>query len=482
MMKLKNIKQLLVTIISISILSCDDADFGSMNIDPNNPSDPSTASLLTSAQVSLSGYTTATTPNLYVQYLSNGQYPEESQYSTVNFDYGASYTNILVVLDRVIELNSNEDTMVAASSNGSNDNQIAVAKILTAYTYQLMTDRWGMLPYTEALQGLDDIFATYDSQEVIYDGLFTEIDEALALIENGQPGPTGDIILGGNMARWRQFANTLKMNMAIRVSKRFPNAGGYAATKFNEAISGAITSNGENLYYTFLAEENNDNPWEDRFLAPNYRLDYLLSDTFVGFLVGSGTPSAPEDPRLAEYAVPAEISGTFVGAPYGEENGNTPDYSFITPDVIYNQEAPGYMFTYAQVAFAQAEAVELGWIPGSAASYYEEGIMASMEQWGVDPADATAYIAANPYTGIEDIAYEKYVALYLQGYEAWAEWRRFGDDAPSLSAPATALSGNGIPQRQAYATNASASNEENYNAAVSQQGPDNLDTVLWWAQ
>ena len=106
-MKLKNIKQLLVTIISISILSCDDADFGSMNIDPNNPSDPSTASLLTSAQVSLSGYTTATTPNLYVQYLSNGQYPEESQYSTVNFDYGASYTNILVVLDRVIELNSN---------------------------------------------------------------------------------------------------------------------------------------------------------------------------------------------------------------------------------------------------------------------------------------------------------------------------------------------------------------------------------------
>lgn len=481
-MKLKNIKQVLFTIISLTILSCDNVDYGDMNIDPNNPSDPSTASLMTSAQISLSGYTTATTPNLYVQYLTNGQYPEESQYATVNFDYGASYTSILVVLKRIMELNMDESTMVAAQANGSNNNQIAVAKILTAYTYQLMTDRWGMLPYTEALQGLDDIFAAYDTQEVIYDGLFNEIDEALALIENGNPGPTGDIILGGDMARWRQFANTLKMNMAIRVSKRFPAAGGYAATKFNEAISGTIASNDDNLYYTFLAEENNDNPWEDRFLAPNFRLDYLLSDTFVGFLVGSGTPSAPEDPRLEKYAIPSEISGTFVGAPYGLENGNTPDYSFITPDVIYNQEAPGYMFTYAQVAFAKAEAVELGWMAGSAATFYEEGIMASMEQWGVDAADAAAYIAANPYSDTSDIAYEKYVALYLQGYEAWAEWRRFGADAPTLTPPVTALSGTGIPQRQAYATNASASNEENYNAAISAQGPDNLDTVLWWAQ
>lgn len=270
--------------------------------------------------------------------------------------------------------------------------------------------------------------------------------------------------------------------MAVRISKRFPSPEGYAATKFKEAISEVISSNDENIYYTFLAEENNDNPWEDRFLAPNYRLDYLLSDTFVNFLVGNGTPSEPEDPRLEQYAVPAKNSGTFVGAPYGQENGNTPDYSFITPNVIYNQEAPGYIFTYAQVAFAKAEAVELGWMAGSSGSFYEEGIMASMQQWGVDSADSDAYIAANPYTGVADIAYEKYVALYLQGYEAWAEWRRFGDNAPSLSPPATALSGNGIPQRQAYATNASASNEENYNAAIALQGPDNLDTVLWWAQ
>jgi len=481
-MKLKNIKYLLVSFISISIISCDNADFGDINIDPNNPSDPSTASLLTSAQVSLSGYTTATTPNLYVQYLSNGQYPEESQYATVNFDYGAYYTNVLVVLDRIIELNIDENTSTEASVNGSNDNQIAVAKILRAYTFQMMTDRWGMLPYSKALQGLENIFASYDTQEVIYDGLFNEIDEALALIENGEAGPTGDIILNGNMGRWRQFANTLKMNMAIRVSKRFPSPGGYASTKFNEAMSGVIKSNDENLFYPFLPEENNDNLWEDRFLAPNYRLDYLLSDTFVDFLIGNGTPSSPEDPRLEQYAVPSETSGTYVGAPYGQENGNTQDYSFITPDVIYNQEAPGYIFTYAQVAFNMAEAVDLGWIVGSPASFYEEGIMASMEQWNVDSADANAYITANPYNGLEDLAYEKYVALYLQGYEAWAEWRRFGSYAPNLSPPATALSGTGIPQRQAYATNASASNEENYNAAVSQQGPDNLDTQLWWAQ
>src|SRR5690606_8431359 len=234
--------------------------------------------------------------------------------------------------------------------------------------------------------------------------------------------------------------------------------------------------------YTFLADENNDNPWEDRFLAPNFRKDYLMSDYFVGRLIGSGTSTDPEDQRLEKYGTPAEATGTLVGAPYGTENGNTEYYSFITSDVIHNQQAPGYFFTYAQVAFAQAEAVELGWIPGSAAAFYEEGITASMEQWGVDATDISAYIGANPYVDVSSIAYEKYVALYLQGYEAWAEWRRFGADAPAISPPASALNGNGIPQRQAYATNAAASNQANYDAAISAQGPDNLDTKLWWAQ
>lgn len=481
-MKRKNIKHLALTMLSIVLFSCENVDFGDMNIDPNNPSNPSTAALMTSAQKAMSGYLTTTTTNHYVQYLSSGQYPEESQYATVNFDYSALYTSILVVFQRIEELNLDPNTSVSAQANGSNNNQIAVSKILTAYTYQLMTDRWGMLPYTEALQGVDNIFAVYDTQEVIYDGLFNTIDEALAMIEIGQPGPTGDIILGGDMSRWREFANTLKMNMALRLSRRFPAAGGYAATKFNEALPGAISSNADNLYYSFLADENNDNPWEDRFLAPSFRKDYLLSDTFVERLIGSGTDTDPEDPRLEKYAEPAESTLTYVGAPYGVENGNTPDYSFITLDVIHNPTAPGYFYTYAQVAFAKAEAVELGWISGSAATFYEEGIRASMEQWGVDSADIAPYIAANPYVNTASIAYEKYVALYLQGYEAWAEWRRFGDDAPALTAPATALNGTGIPQRQGYGTNANASNEENYNAAIAVQGPDNLDTVLWWAQ
>src|SRR5690606_32484992 len=162
-----------------------------------------------------------------------------------------------------------------------------------------------------------------------------------------------------------------------------------------------------NLYYSFLADENNDNPLEDRFLAPSFRKDYLLSDTFVERLIGSGTDTDPEDPRLEKYAEPAASTLPYVGAPYGVANGNTPDYSFITLDSIHCPTAPGYFYTYAQVAFAAVEDVELGWISGSAATSYAECIRASMEQSRVDPADIAPHIAANPSVNTASIAYQK---------------------------------------------------------------------------
>ncbi|MFV8224954.1 SusD/RagB family nutrient-binding outer membrane lipoprotein [Christiangramia aquimixticola] len=445
--------------------SCEKVDFGGINENPNEPTQPSAGSLLANAEGAVSAYLGATTPNLYVQYLSNGQYDEESRYQTLNWDTDYWY-GMLNDIDRMIQVSDNP-------------NQIAAGTILRVYLMEGMTTRWGMLPYSEALQGLDNQFPAYDSQEEIYNGLFSELDSALAMIDAGGMAVAGDYIFGGDISRWESFGQTLKMVMALRLSNANPSLG---EQKFNEALGKVINSNAENFFYPYLADENNDNPWEDRFLAPSFRRDYLVSDVFVNELVGSGSPSAPEDDRLWGMADPAFNSGTFVGAPYGQSNSATDDYSFITSDIINSQTAPLYMFTYAEVLFARAEAAHLGWTGEDAETLYEEAITASFEQWGQTSAQADAYIAMNGYTGPESIGYEKWVALYFQGYEAWAEWRRlqamgYGFD---LTAPSDLLSNaTGIPDRQAYSATAASLNEASYNAAIQAQGPDALNTVIW---
>lgn len=474
---MKNIKKnlLLILAVSISFTACDTVDFGDENVSPNSPSAPVTSLLLTSAQGTISDYVGSATSNCYVQYLSNGQYDEESRYQTLNWGFDGYYA-ALTDLKQVIDLNTNEDTKLAAKANGSNANQIAVATILRAYLYHGMTDRWGMLPYTEALKGLDNPYPVFDSQQAIYNGLFNELDSALSMMDSGD-GPTGDIILGGDMAAWAKFANTIKLVMALRLSKADPTTG---KAKFLQAMGGALSSNNDNIRYNFLTDDNNDNPWQDRFET---RRDYLISDVFADALIGNGTSTAPEDPRFEKYADPAfNFPSEFRGAPYGASNSATDNYSFITSNIIYKGDAPLMIYTYSEVLFARAEAAALGWTSENASDLYEDAIAASMNQWGVATGDANTYIAANSYTGLSDIAFEKWKSLYLQGYNSWAEWRRhkaMGYGVP-LVAPDDLLSNaTDIPDRHAYSATADALNLVNYKAAVDTQGPDILNTVLW---
>lgn len=475
----KYIKQLVLVLISTgAILSCENTDFGNTNKNPNAPSEANSAGLLTQAERSVGGIVTSTTGIIYTQQMSNITYTDESRYGTLNFDSDGYYTSPLINLKTIIDLNSDDATAGQQISYGSNANQVAVAKILTAYFYHHMTDRWGMLPYSEALQGLDNTYPVFDSQEDIYDALFTEIDEAIAMIDSGA-GPTGDIIFSGDMARWAQFGRTLQVVMALRLSNVYPSPSGYAATKFNAAMSGAISSTSENIVYPFLTEDNNDNAWQDRFQT---REDYGVSDVLVDRLL------ADNDPRIEAYADYTRNSlaiedPEYVGMPYGLTNSEVTAVEISLPDaaIIYEGDFPGMIFSYAQIAFGYAEAVELGWISGDASAYYEAGITSSFEQWGVE--GAADYITSMPLstdaeTAVQQIAEEKWKALYLQGYESWAEWRRIG--YPELTPAVEPLNGSEIPVRHGYDLDLAGSNEAQYNAAVSIQGADVLSTNLWW--
>lgn len=467
--------------LSLLFSSCETVDFGDTNDNPNGPTAAVTSQLLTQAQKSVVSVITDDKGILYMQQLTEGQYPGDSRYNTLNSSYNGWYTGPIQNLNEIIKLNTDEDTKGTAEAFGNNNNQIAVSRVLRAYFLQYITDRWGALPWSEAFQGIDFPQPKFDSQEELYNYMFAEVDAAIALMDNGSTGPQGDVILNGDMDKWKSFANTLKMTMALRISDA---NSALAKTKFEESYASGslVLSNAANLLFTFGSDDESDNPWEDRFET---REDYILSETYAEAL------RTNLDPRLFKYAEPARDGETanplfpnqedlkYVGAENGKVNGDVPNYSFPTFTVIKDQTYKTPIYQSAQVKFALAEAALKGWSVGSktAAEYFKEGIEDSMNFWGVDSADIDAYTAAHTSATIADIAYEKWIALYLNGPETWAEWRRL--DLPALTPSANAVDPR-IPVRDAYDSSVEDNNSANYAAVVASQGPDDLHTKLWW--
>lgn len=460
-------------------------DFGDMNVNPNNPSTPSTPALFTgairnvgaiNAQVGPGSFNM--TPALYVQQFGDVTYVEDSRYKTINFSYNGLYAGPLKNLQQIIDLNTNEETKgAAAAAGGSNNNQIAVARILKAYMFQWITDRWGDVPYSQALKGEENFTPAFDKQQDIYNDLFKEWKEAAAQFDAGR-AVQGDILLNGNAARWKKFAASLRLLAALRLSKADPAKG---RAEFNAALAdGVFTSNADNVRYNYLSDANNENPLYNNYITTN-RKDFALSDTFVDYLLKTS------DPRLP-YLADKNINGEYKGVPYGKfpAQGKAQDFS-LAATAIRQQNSPVNVLTYAQVLLAQAEAAKLGWTTGDAKALYEAAVKASLQQWmgsGYTDAAYAAYIAQpdvaySDARAIERIGTQRWIALFYQGTEAWSEWRRTG--FPVLTPTASTLNGGtGIPRRLAYPVTESRLNATNYAEVTSRQGKDDQYTRVWW--
>ena len=462
----------LLTLATSFIFSCTTVDFGDENINPNSPTNMKTDALLTHAITGITGIVSSPSSNYYTQGMSDITYTTYSRYDTYQWSYDGFYTGPLTDLKEILDLNTNNASDVIAF--GDNNNQMAIAHILQVYMFHHMTDRWGAIPYSEALKGAENISPAFDQQKDVYSSLFTQLDTAIGLINNSAIAVQGDIMFNGDMTAWKRFANTLKMTMALRISDVDSST---AQSKFLEAVAGGVlSSTSQNVHYPYLDAVAHENPWKGAFRTRN---DFAPSKRFVDYL------TANSDPRLTKMADGSKNSGgvTYEGMPYGLEDPaiSGADVASITSAIITDgKQHGGFLYTYAQVCLAMSEAALKGWgVSGDAQTWYELGIKASMDQWGVSAADATTYIASAPAVSKKNMAMEKWVALWLQGYESWAEWRRL-DFPNDLSAPAAALSGTGIPVRHGYGAQTISNNEANYNAAVSLQGPDTQDTKLWW--
>lgn len=389
----------------------------------------------------------------------------------MNDIFKTSYHSILD-LQEIIRLCTEDPD--AQRVGGDPVNQIAQARILRAWKFQNMTDYWGDIPYSEALAG--KLAPRYDTQESIYHDLLRELEDASAQIRLDAPPLSADAryadgIYLGYVGGWKKFANALTLRVAIRMADRdWPTAKAAIEKAFAD---GVFENNYDNAWYVFLPPPSN-------YQNPYYQ--FKNTSSIAKPLMDALKHLA--DPRIPKYAAPAKNTGEYEGAPYGSLNSSALGNYASLNETAAAPDGRVVLLDYAEVCFCLAEALERGAvIPGSAADWYHNGIRASMEWWGVDPADIDTYLASPdvsydtaPGTWKEKIGKQKWLALFLQGEQAWFEWRRldFGilQPPPGLDFIAT---------RYVYPDMEQILNKASYDEAVSRlPGGDKVTSKVWW--
>ncbi|UCS94229.1 SusD/RagB family nutrient-binding outer membrane lipoprotein [Echinicola marina] len=477
-------KSLLILGIAVAGLfsSCDE-NLSDLNMDPKNPIEVKPEVLFTYGQYDLVNQMVNIDYNqnldrLWANYLTQTTYIQESAYDAANRDVGGSlWDNIYA--ETLYELKQAKELLLSEEVADPNlvpvrNNQLAMVRVLEVYAYQYLVDNFGSIPYTEALD-IDNVTPIYDEGEYVYGAIIDSLDVAINDFDDSAAGfsSSSDILYGGDIAAWKKFANSIKLKIGMRLADVNPSLAG---TLVSEAVeAGVFESNTDNAVYAFSASQPYTNPIYDYFEVDSRDTDFVITQFFIDMLEGVN------DPRMNVY-FDDNIEDGYVGGEYGASGNSYLRLTHINPSLV-EATFPGTILDYSYVSFLMAEAVERDFITGSAAEYYENGIRASFEAWGLSDTEATLYIAqpsVNYLTAAGDykekIGTQKYIALYNQGHEAWTEARRL--DVPQLL---TAVS-NGVenPKRLIFPTNEPLINTTNYNAASDALGGDKTTSAIFW--
>ena len=386
-------------------------------------------------------------------------------------------------------------------------NLYQMARIWRAYAGMVLTDTFGDVPFSEAglayLEG--NTLTAYDPQPAIYAEIFSELEAATAALDAARP-EVAEALYGGNVDQWKRFGYSLMLRAAMRLTKVDPDlAQEYVA----KAVAGGLMqSNDDNavIRHTTLFT-NPSGAWLNGSEANNY----FLTQNFVDYLQEN------DDPRLESIAVryvgaesgsdqTGEVATTDptaqIGMPVGYDNSTIEpvreadglasfyEYSQMDRSRMGAQTAPVFFLTYGQTQLLLAEAVVRGWAEGDAATLFANGIRAHMEELAaygantaVPEADVATYLAAHPLEAgreLEQINTQYWVATFMNGPETFANFRRSGyPDLTPNPYPGSEIDGDFI-RRLTYPDAEEAVNSASVNEAVSRQGPDDLDTRVWW--
>ncbi|MEM7037685.1 MAG: SusD/RagB family nutrient-binding outer membrane lipoprotein, partial [Bacteroidota bacterium] len=350
-----------------------------------------------------------------------------------------------------------------------------------------ITDLWGDVPYFEALRGVNPdgdpiLTPVYDGQDVIYADLLDELKDAASALDL-DAGIFGgaDPFYSGDVTRWRKFANTLRLRLALRVSNADPALAQQHATEVL-AEADFISDNSEGAHFTFISDNE----------SPFYQLDATGQ--------GMRNPShfliehlnATADPRLNILAEPTTESVLlppldYAGVPNLQTTADLAGFSTFNTspvgDYFLQQSTPGTTLSFAESCFLQAEAAHKGWGgTQSAQAWYEAGVRAHMEYLNVATQDIDDFLAGGgAFDGtLEQIITQKWLTfVYRDGFEAYAEYRRTG--FPALTdVNGAAIDAAAFPNRLAYPPVEISLNGTNVSAVG--VGINDFSSKVWWAQ
>jgi len=404
-------------------------------------------------------------------------------------------------------IKNTKDVINRIKEDPARANLLQMARIVQANAFMVLTDTYGSIPYFEGGEGYSQqiFLPVYDKQDVIYQDLIKELTEASAALDPTGRIESADILYSGDIMKWKSFGYSLLLRAGMRLSEVDPTKA--QATVQAAAQGGVILSNDDNA---ILRHDPNYTSPIGIMLNATEASNFYLTDVFVKYLQEHG------DPRLQSIAVtyvgatsgPEQIQENAsydpaiqVGMPMGNDNagavkaaadlGRSSFYEFAQVDRnrIIKTTAPNFLVTASQSLLLLAEARLRGWITtGTAEEYYNAGVRAHMEQMAsydeesaISTSAIDTYLAANPFlegSALEQINTQYWVSSFLNGPEAFANFRRSG--FPELQE--NPFPGREVPfiNRLTYPNSEISVNGTNVGAAISDQGPDNLATKVWW--
>ena len=470
-------KKYFLTIIALATLwSCQtDERYQNLNRDPKNPTQVKADFLFSAATVSLNDQ--MATPNVnsnifrfIAQYFTTTTYLDEPNYdlngrTIADSHWSELYRDVIFDLQDAKSIVEADMGLTEAERSG----RLGQLEVLEVYTWSIMVDTFGDVPYTEAVNATDFPLPAYDDAATIYTKLITRLGAVNAQLGAGQGFAGPDVLYSGDMDAWKKFANSLQLRLAMRLSD--VNSTLSKSTAEAAIAGGVFTSNADNAQLAYQTSPPNTNPlWED--LVESGRADYLPAATIVDVM------NDLEDPRRPIYFF-NETVDAYEGGVYGGSN-NYGSYTHVG-QALLDPTLPGILLDYAEVEFNLNAAAKLGYAGAGAdnGAHYNKAVTASITYWGGSAAEATAYLAqpSVAYDGSNaQFATQFWLAMYNNAFEGWSVWRKY--DAPALVLPED--TGNPVPLRYTYPINEQNLNNVQYEAASSAIGGDDQQTPLFW--
>ncbi len=416
-------------------------------------------------------------------------------------------------------------------------NEVEYARVMKAFMLHRMTDLYGDVPYFEAGQPSLTGYPKYDTQEAIYDDLLKELDEVNTSLKSPSAQNTigkADVIFGGDSEKWRKFANSLMLRIAMRLTKVNSEK---AATWAAKALSNGLFVSAEDnaiLQHTDGVVTNDSAEPFGKILSHEDPAKFFLSEFFVNQLKETADPrihliatqcsTNPEAKWLSDFDFGnSDDVNKLVGMPIGYrasegdwDISNAPGYPgkewrkyYALPNrkTYSRPDAPSMLVTYTENCLLLAEAAERGFISGGRAeakSYLEKGIRAAMHQFSLYIAARTEYnvylsdASINEYVNsrlttfdaepLKEINWQYYITTFGDEYETFANWRRSGYPeiksvyaAPHNRPTYPNSISTEIPRRFTYPINESQNNTINYDVAVKRLSDgDKMTSRIWW--